>query len=296
MSNNIEWLNQNEGRAYPLKEDTSLVDATGNVTLPNNIIVDFVLVAPADLELTLYLTRVQLSTDLLTLIFSDAFGVTVTSLIVDLDAHTDGAGYKLNGQNAYDDAVGRIAIGNLSDIQQDMPQGQFDFTAELETCVVRPDIRGVRALRVINADGSQSDPIYGTVLFKAGLNMRLTYVPGAEPAIRFDSLATDLEEDCDCNSALLKPAPITSINGVAPDGTGNIDIQTPGGCTNMSGGEGQLTLEDDCAQPCCGCDELEQITDTLAIVQQTVERLEEFNEQLKINQEDFSTKVLRSIV
>ena len=218
-------------------------------------------------------------------------------MILDRNTHVENQGYKLAGQNAYDDAVGRIAIGDLSSLEYDIPPGQYQFEAELEPTTVRPDIRGVRALKVISADGSISDSIYGTVYLRAGINMQITHIPDPiEPVIRFDSLTNDLEEECDCDSELLSPTPITSVNGVAPDGTGNITISAPGECTKISGGQGQITIEDDCAEPCCGCEELETLISTLELLTVNSERLQEFADTLQQRQEEFSEKVLRSIV
>jgi len=297
VPNNIEWLNQNAGRAFPFREDTNLKDSTGTITLPNRLVVDFVLASPSEVDLVVKLSSLQFSGSLLSMIFTDADGNIVTSLAVDLGSHTENQGYRLVGQNIYDDTTGRIAIGDLTDLEYDIPPGQYEFDCEFEPTTVRPDIRAVRALRVVSADGSISDAIYGTVYLRAGTNMQITHIPDPiEPVIRFDALISDLEEECECDSELLSPSPITSINGVSPDGAGNITISAPGECTNISGGQGQIVIEDDCAEPCCGCEELETLMSTIELMSVNLERLQQFVDELETRQEEFSEKVLRSIV
>ena len=298
MANNMEWLNQNSLRSYPFREDTLLQDVSGLITLPNSLVVDFVMVAPADTDLELRLKSVLYGTDLLSLSFVDAAGAMVTSVAVSLDSHSENDGYALSGQGDYEDAVGRITFGDLSELSDVMPEGSYSFadgTALLEATVVRPDIRGVRALKILHADGTQSDPIYGRVKLVPGLNVRLTTETGGN-GIRIDALSTDLEEDCDCDSEFLNPKPITSIAGVLPDTSGNIEILPGGENTEIIGGQGTLTIKDTATEPCCGCEELEELVASAKIALHTCERLEEFLQKLEGRQSNLISNVLRSIV
>jgi hypothetical protein len=300
VAGNIEWLNQNASRNYPFREDASLTDSTGISRLPNNVVVDFVFTAPAGLDLEIYLKTFLFGDGLISMVFADSSGSTVTSLTVDTTTHVENSGYKLVGQGEYEDAVGRIAIGDLTELSLEVPQGSYSFTqdnASLEVATIRPDIRGVRALKLLYADGSESQPIYGNVKLVAGLNVRLTRVDvGTEQGIRIDALSNDLEEECDCDTELLNPTPIRTINGVEPDGNGNIEILTPGSTTDISGSTGRLTLSDTSTEPCCGCTELEQLTESAQDMQTTLQRLAEIAEALGAKQTDFSNNVLRSIV
>jgi len=301
MSNNVEWLNQNASRSYPFREDATLIDEAGVATLPNELVVDFVFTSPYGADLSLHLKTLLFSSDVLSLAFADADGVTVTALTVILADHEENDGYRVVGQGEYEDATGRITLGDLSELDRRIPPGYYTFNAEtaaMEDCTVRPDIRGVRALKILNADGSESLPIYGNVKLVAGINVRLTSVTDelGNPAIRLDALSDDLEEECDCDASVLRPDPIRTINGIAPDGNGNIEILTPGENTNIIGSTGVLTIVDTNSEPCCGCEELEIITSNAQPYQHTVDRMTEMLEQLNSRQSEFSSKVLRSIV
>lgn len=298
MAGNLEWLNQNSLRSYPFREDTSLVDDSGLTTLPNSLVVDFVMVSPSEVELELQLKSLLFGTDLLSMSFGDASGNTVTSVSISLDSHKENDGYRLSGQGNYEDAVGRITIGNLSELPSQLPEGSYSYAlgaALLEQTVVRPDIRGVRALKIAYADGTESNPIYGLVKLLAGLNVRLSTSDDGQ-GIRIDALSTDLEEECDCDSEFLRPKPITSFGGATPDPGGNVNIVVQGEHTKLTGSQGLLTIEDSTTEPCCGCTELEELTKAMETAIHTTERLEEFLQKLDNKQANLISNVLRSIV
>lgn len=295
MADNLEWLNANSLRSYPFREDTNLVDETGAVTLPNSLVVDFVLVSPYGTDLELQLKNVLYGVDLLALTFGDVDGTIVTSVTIPLGSHTENDGYKLVGQGDYEDCVGRVAIGKTSELADVMPQGSYSFStgsALLEATTIRPDVRGVRALKVVHADGSESNPIYGNVKLLEGLNIRL--VPQAD-GVRIDAITTDLEEDCECDSELLKPGPIRSLSGVIPDVNGNIEIITVGENIAISGGIGKLVITDTSTQPCCGCEELEAITAAAQLAQDTADKVANRAEQLAARQNSLGENVIRTI-
>lgn len=298
MAGNLEWLNQNSLRSYPFREDTSLADDSGLSTLPNELIVDFVMVAPSDLDLELQLKSLLFGSDLLSMSFCDATGSTVTSVSVSLDSHSENDGYKISGQGEYEDAAGRITLGNLTELSNLLPEGSYSFglgSAVLEQTVVRPDIRGVRALKILYADGSESDPIYGRVKLVAGLNVRLSTSEDGK-GIRIDSLTTDLEEECDCDSEFLSPSPITSLAGILPDESGNIELIPGGENMTISGERGQIVLTDTSTEPCCGCSELEELMSGAQIAIHTMEKLQEEFDNLNEKQKEFIANLLRSIV
>ena len=300
---NAEWLNQNAYRAYPFKEDSSRTDSSGAVAIPDNLLVDLCLVAPANFDDQLYLsgliyagTTMQLSMALT----SDP-GVTVAGFTADLSAHTANKAYSVVGVDEMSDIRGRAVLGDLSSLSSQLIQGEFSFAASatpFECRAVRPDLRGVRSLRIVKADGTLGADLYGTVQLLEGINIRLTYVAasGSLPhGIRIDSIATELDEPCACDSAQIRPDPIRSINGVTGDVNGNILLEPMDECLEITGGTASLKIDDKCAKPCCGCPELEFVTQQLAIMKTSIQALTARAAVVETAETDFYTKVLSTI-
>lgn len=71
-------------------------------------------------------------------------------------------------------------------------------------------------------------------------------------------------------------SPITSINGIQPDSTGNINI-TGLDCVNIKGVSGGITIQNPCAKPCCDSNQaVTNIQSTLNLVQDQHKILREY--------------------
>ena len=103
--------------------------------------------------------------------------------------------------------------------------------------------------------------------------------------------------ECECESSYPKPDPIRMINGVLGDESGNITLDGGESCIEFAGG-GEATVEvtDTCAQPCCGCPELEFITQNLILLEDSINKLYARAEDLAIRQEDFYNTVLGTLM
>lgn len=289
MTAYIEWLNQNAYRAYPLKEDTPRADVTGiDVSIPNNLMLDLILTVAGDPTVSVFLTQVSQVGGFLSMVFSDG-SVTIATLAVDTNTHVPNTGYVINGQGDYEDARGRVVLGDLSDIRTLLPDGVYTFNAELEPGVVRPALRGVRSLRVVSGQG-ESDRITGNVKLVEGQNIQLTYLE-AENAIRIDGIeGAGFGSDCDCDDQYEVPA-IKRINGINAE---DVEIIGDGKCLEVTMSGNTIKLTDTCSEPCCGCPELEFITDHLELLQAVLARLEELADTLQSRYQEFITAMLAS--
>ena len=301
MAWNTEWLNENSSRAYPFKEDMLLTDTTNILKIPNNLIVDLCLVVPADFDALFYLSGIIYAGTTITLTLSVIGGGEVASVSVNTATHQANTAYNVVGQADMFDVRGRITIGDLSSISSQLMQGMFAFDSDktlFEARAVRPDLRGVRSIRVVKADGVPGEGLYGTIELIEGLNIRLTYVPATDfiaQGIRIDSLATDLEETCICDASQTKPDPIRTINGVAADAGGNFQLEPLEECLEITGGSNKLTLKDKCSKPCCGCSELNFVTEQMEIVRTSITALEARASQLQAAETNFYTNVLGTL-
>lgn len=270
VARNVEWLNQNALRAFPFREDTLRSPVVGGVhsqtiRIPDSAFVDFVVTIAGDGSERVYLRTLAKVGAFLTLVFADASDTPVGSVAIDTTSHTPNTGYTFAGTGAYSDARGRVVLGNLADLNSELPDGQWSFdisATEMETCTVRPALRGVRSISVEN-DGTVSSPLYGHVRFVAGSNIRLT-VNEETNSLRIDARsAVGFQEECECDDYVV-PEPIVTVNGI---NVADLTITGDGKCTTVSVEGNKLIIGDTCSKPCCGCPEQDFIT-------QTAQRLE----------------------
>jgi len=274
---NLEWLNQNSLRSYPLADDATSLDVTSSFTLPNDLIVD--MVWPVNIELTLnpsgfFISNVSVFAHGVTITVSYTDGSTTQTMgvaSISVAGHTPNASYYISGQGNFLGSVGLITIGRLDTILQ--YSGSYDFTLTgtriLGTCI-RPDIRGVKSVQVVN-ESETTERLYGNIKFESGQNMRISVQDnGSETVIRFDALVSaDLNETCGCVNATTSGPPIRTINGVGPNSSGELSI-LQGSCFDIApaDSDNMLKMDNTCSQPCCGSEELATVrTDMESLIQ-----------------------------
>jgi len=300
----IEWSNANSLRAYPLTDDASRTDTSGDFTLPDDFLVGIYLPVHAGLDIQPALFFVRTVT---------VFGAGYTILIAYNDGtddppivatatipkatHTEGKEYTLPGVGDFEESVGKIAIGRTESIDE-LPAGEYTFEFEagkLDPDCIRPMLRGVSSLRIVNGSET-SEKIFGDVELAAGNNIRLTLITigDQDPQIRIDAISGEgLSEDCSCNTSDAEAPPIRTINGVAPNSSGEFTLIGTD-CLQIQAGTNSLQLVDKCAEPCCGCNELEVITTDLSRVNTQSQTSANLIQGLATRVDQFSTTVLAS--
>lgn len=278
---NSPWLNQNSQRNYPLSEEASTLDVSGSFRLPLDLIVDFVwpVQATANVQTDkFHVKSVGIFGSGVAITFGyydedEGESVTVGSVSVSADTHERNQSYFIAGLGDFYDSVGKVTIGSLDNVLASGGSYTFDVDgARLEPTTVRPALKGVSALVMVNGT-DRSDPLYGDVEMTAGQNIRLTvFEPEGDenPRIRIDAVADDdFTEDCDCTNLTSDSPPIRSINGVSPDPiTGNIDLVSLDECLVVENDSTNFAvkLTDQCSESCCGCTELEQVINDLNLL------------------------------
>ena len=282
----LEWLNENSLRNYPFRENATLIPsdvggvALEGIRLPNYLIVDFVLTMPKDLPQHVYLSQFTKAGKLLTFVIADSGGSVITTVTV-LEYLTIGVNqeYDIFGSFGYSDVRGKLVTGDLTRLDEDLPDGLYTFqldTAEFEYTTIRPAVRGVRSLQLDN-DGALSGYIFGHVKLLAGNNVRLTYLP-AYNAIRIDAISGGgLNEECDCATVIGRRNIVRTINGIAVE---DLTIEGDGQCVTVVPSGNKLVISDVCSTPCCGCPELEFLTQQLKVLDVTISNLQSYANQL----------------
>lgn len=297
---NLQWLNHNSQRSYPLTERATKLDITGTIKLPDSFIVALYLPIHSGLSFApnnFHIRSVLISPTG----FNVTVGYTADQQTVDVAAanivrsnYQPNRSYALGGIGNFDDCVGRIVLGHLDEIDK-LPPGQYEFNqagGELETDAIRPMLRAVTRLQVLN-NNELSEAIYGDVTLVAGNNVRITAVNyGLETEIIFDAIANvNLNNECFCDVPDDGEC-IKCINGVC-SGDGNF-VFAQDDCVQITPMSNGLKFEDTCAQPCCGCTELDAIVDQINRFGDGVTTLQNFVTRLGSEVTQMSLVVLGS--
>jgi len=301
---NLEWLNHNSQRAYPLAEDATKVDISGSFTLPDDFIVALYLPIQGTMNVDPSLFFLQSVS-----IFSTGYNISiayhngsadptiVASVNIAKSTHTENTSYALAGINEFDDTVGKIVVGNISEIEAvGDAQYLFDYDdGKLDSDVVRPMIRGISSIVLINGT-EESERIYGDIELQAGTNIRLTPIllVGEDPTIRIDAITGEgLVEDCVCEDEPPEGPGIRRINGVPPTTSGDFTLLGDD-CLAIEPIKFGLQLKDICSDPCCGCEELEAIVGDLERFGEAATTLRNFVNRLEAEVAQFHAVVLGS--
>lgn len=265
---NLQWLNHNAQRSYPLTTSATKKDVTSTLTIPDSFIVSLYFPTHAGSAFTpsnFYISAVLLAPTGFNIVIGYSDGISdnanVAAANIARASYVPNTAYALAGIGDFADSVGHIVLGTLDEIDQE-PAGLYTFDkagGALEPDTIRPMLRSVSSLRVFN-NNEYGDRIYGHVTLVAGTNIRLsTGVSGGETYITIDAInGENLNQQCLCDVVQGGPC-ITSINGVTTS-DGNF-VLAPNTCLSFTAIQNGLKIEDTCAQPCCGCSELDALRD-----------------------------------
>lgn len=277
---NIEWLNQNANRNYPISETATMKDISGSYTLPNDLIVDLVWPIHATAITNPSLFHIHTLA-----VFNNGISISIGyngsaigSVSVTTDTHVRNNSYFISGTGDYYDSIGKITIGDLANTL--VSAGVYKFSvagARLEPTVIRPDLRAVTAITVTNFSGT-SEQLYGDIELVAGSNIQLV-VNGN--AITINAISgVGLNEECECSNLPENKDPIKTINGIGPDANGDFKL-LGSECLKVNGVTNGIQLDDECSSSCCGCAELQKIIDDSKTMQDQINTLLNFASRLE---------------
>ena len=282
--NNLGFLNSNAFRAYPLRE-LSRVSVDGLFNIPDDLIVGFSLAATSDVTERCYISRIISSTTSVTIEVSDSSSILVGNFVIPISGFQSYSTYFLTPSNFYTGANGKLTVGSLINLTA-QPTGNFTFTlasAEIEPTVIIPFATGIDRLIFTNADGSQVS-LTGSVEITARQNL----------AFKKDfsnNVFLDAGDNLGLNS-ICSPtdAPIFTINGVGPDGSGNFEFYGSG-CLTLNPVTNGLVFTDICSSPCIGCDSIATLTSRVTTVESNLLDIKNQHLTLASAYENFKTTV-----
>jgi hypothetical protein len=301
---NLEWLNHNSQRAYPLADDATKVDTSGAFTLPDDFLVGLYIPVQGTMNVDpslFFLRSIAIFSTGYNISFayhnSGADPTIVASVNIAKSTHTENMSYALAGIDDFDDTIGKVVVGNVSTLD-DLGEAQYVFDyddGKLDTDTIRPMIRGISSIVLINGI-EKSERIYGDIELQAGTNIRLTPIllAGEDPTIRIDAITGEgLLEECVCEEEPLTGPGIRRINGVPPTTSGDFTLLGDS-CLNIEPITHGLQLKDICSDPCCGCAELEAVVSDLERFGDAATTLRNFVNRLEAEVTQFHAVVLGS--
>jgi len=302
---NQEFLNHNAQRRYPLADDADGLDDTATFRLPTSFIVELDLPIHAGMNTGpagFFVQSVSAYASGYGLVIgyqpADASEtISVATALIPRQGFSRNSVFTLGGVGIFADTVGKIVIGRLEDIDE-QPPGFWQFTLEttrLDPDAVRPIIRGVSSITCVNGD-QRSVPLYGDIELVAGNNIQLIPIlqTGQDPIIRINAISGEGTVDsCVCEGDAAQTIPITSINGVPSTTAGDFNF-VGSDCIQIVPIANGLRIVDVCAQPCCGCAELERITRDLEQFNKQAGAVESFGARLQEAVNTMSLTVLGS--
>jgi hypothetical protein len=264
---NVDWLAKNATRNFPIVDGVSREDTTGSFTIPNDLITDLVFpvssAAYTDPTKFYVLSVIVFPQGVIINIGYD--GTMIATASVSTTLFTTNSSYPLYGQGDFIESVGSLVIGSLDSVAS-LSAGTWSFVeanTRLLPSVIRPALTGVSSITTVNGV-EESDKLYGDIALVAGQNTRLRVVTvGSVNTIYIDFIDGEgTIEECDCDNLPEDAIPIKTINGIPPNSAGNFSL-LGSDCLLFNAITNGISISDVCSEPCCGCEELEVVTDAL---------------------------------
>ena len=265
---NLDFLNLNTLRNYPIADDLGRVSVDGYFTLPNDLIADMSIVAPSSIGPNTGNPAVDFGSTLQLFISGITNTTAYISIEVSANAGPIGNFYIVAGTDDYTDIImsptaafptanGVLTIGSLNTITT-LQSGSFVFAADNTALVMRvyiPTTTGVNFISFIDNVGN-STTLTGTVIINAESNLQFRTPDG-------NTVYIDAGEGLGLNTTCeATPTPIQTINGIPPDDTGNFTL-IPSTCISIDPAEAAVIIANTCGTPCLGCSDISTLTNRL---------------------------------
>lgn len=298
---NLEFLNHNAQRSYPITAEATKKDLTGSFTIPDDFLVGLDIPVSTAMDMQsgrFFIRQIGLFASGIQLIFAYSEGVDIVDVataLIPIPNFSRNSVFPVGGIDPFDDIIGKVVIGKIDSIKN-QPTGLFEFDlsgTRIEPQAVRPMIRGITSIRVSDATGNASERLYGDIELIAGTNIQLaTVITATETQIIISAINGEgTIEQCICSGDAADVPCIKTVNGITPTPDGNFNF-VGDDCLAFNAIENGLRLTDSCCAPCCGCEELETITRDLERLNTQRTALELFINELSASATTFNTTVL----
>lgn len=269
----LEFLNENANRAFPFVSAASRTSADGLFTIPNDFIVDMLCSVDSDITRVFFVSRIDTNPySTVVTVSTEASEIGTFTITADSPAN---AVFFLVPTNAFTGANGKLVTGVASRASVlTLPQGTFQFTqaaTQLEARCFVPSVAGINRIAFENTDGDISS-FTGTVVIRAGVNVGYQNLDD-------DTIRINAAEGLGLNAPCEVVSPILTINGEAPNSAGEFTLIGNGiDLVEIPNG---MRLENQCTEPCAGCDEIGELLQRVMTVESNLIELKNSYTQLR---------------
>lgn len=287
LADNLEFLNLNSLRAYPLKEGTTRKSTDTFFLIPDSFISDASFAVDSVITTKLYITKLVNNNDNISIeIAKDVAGspVSIGNFSVNVIDHTRYKEYYLMPNSSYPLANGKLCINDLTDIKG-LPSGTFTFNlaaTEFETRTIIPSVSNISKFKFLNDDGTEVVSLSGTVIIQARTNLKFSKEEVIINGVNVTRIVLDAGSGIGLNKDCPNDLPcIKTINGIPPTNVGNFTIEGKD-CSGITTAAAVLTLNETCCKPCVGCDEVGTLTERLISIESDLLKLKDYYIQLNL--------------
>jgi len=291
----IGWLNTNELRAYPFHEgadrvpfiDEALtVSAAGPIS--DKLFVDFKASVSGNSFIQLYLSKLVVADGTVNVIisgfitFGNVFSIASIRDQISLEGFSHFEVFEgtaslseseftvmmLTPRSTYATSSARLVLGRRDDFISD---GIYYFRADqsiFEPCLIEAGSDTVTRITVQGADGSVTE-LSGSVNIVAGSNIVLTVDVPTNSLIINAIPGEGYITGCDTTGG----AVVETVNGIALK---DLIIESGNECIEVTTSGNTIAIKDKCSTPCCGCEELQLLTQKLVEMAQRLGDEEQF--------------------
>jgi len=265
---NVEWLNKNSQRSYPVKEGATQYDLSGSYRLVSSFIVDMVWAVDVHKDRRFFLRYLSVLPDVISGQLYDETNQPAATFSIDVSAHTTYDFYELVGVKTYKNCAGKLVVGELAPLLASSI-GLFEFDlagTEFEARTVLPHIRGVTSISKKPIGETTFALLQNHILFKDGFNTHVI-IDADTGTIRIDAIeGAGLGLICDCPDEDAEPPCIAFINGIPGDASRNFNIRGIG-CIEITGIENGIEISNTCVTNCCDCEDIDALEARVAALE-----------------------------
>jgi hypothetical protein len=264
----LQWLDANSSRAFPLFDLASRLDTTGLFTLPDDLIVDAKISAPSSYGVTgWFVSQVTGYGSGLVITIAVTGEGNVATVTVPLVGFAMYSSYAVSALPGFPQVGGSLIIGSAGAVLASSASiySFLQAATQLLPTVIYPTAGAVNSITIVDQFGNDT-LLTGAVTLAAGSNGSLGVV--GQTITLGMTTGVIIQNPCGClDSGGNNRIPVRTINGVGPDNTGNLTLLGLSCLGVTTGGTGVVALNDTCATPCCGSTELTQLADNATTIQ-----------------------------
>jgi hypothetical protein len=305
-----EWLNANTLRNYPLKENASRTDISGNFTIPNDLLVSAQINFSRDyVGGSFFVSKIVTSENSVRIVVSfnpeeeNSVSREIGAVTIGVPSFSQFSYYSFNGQGDDFSVLGSLGIGNVSSIINE-GIGEFLFEPDSTPFEVNALFVSVPALKTVEIYNSNDQLLHRAteiLKLKEGDNIKLEYISSPNDpygSIKISAVnPDDLVEPEQCENATeILPPCIRKINGVSPNSSGTIFLWGSE-CIEVEDRPNfnALEISDPCSESCCGCVELQALTEALEQLKLQEEAIRNLINSTQGQQSEFLANIISNL-